>query len=133
MMMDNSLLITGMIAIFLILGLAIFVGHHFYRPNCECTCASSCFCRCGDCLEYEEINESEKKFGTCSLCLEEMKIRICQEEMKINEYLYLAPCQHTFHTECLARWLEEDDRCPLCSEGGLWYWSTNEGVPICIS
>ena len=43
---------------------------------------------------------------TCSICL---------DDLKINEEVSMLPkCRHTFHQDCLSRWLEQKEMCPLC-------------------
>ena len=44
------------------------------------------------------------ELACCSICLESI--------VKINEVT--KPCEHTFHTECITRWLENNRSCPLC-------------------
>ena len=41
--------------------------------------------------------------GNCSICLEE-----------IDKDALTTPCAHTFHKNCIERWLETSDMCPLC-------------------
>jgi hypothetical protein len=60
----------------------------------------------------EQINDKENI--TCS---------ICQEDIQINQKIYILPCKHTFHAtkeECLdgesniLAWLTKHDTCPTC-------------------
>ena len=113
-----------------------YCSDHFldycFCPDCGYTCVCSCFGHNRNRGDYEgieepvrtnetgkiithiEIGESfgtkevERSFGqrTCGICL---------EEMNVDEDLYRTPCRHKFHTYCLKRWLEENNRCPLCN------------------
>ena len=37
---------------------------------------------------------------------------ICREGMEESVALY--PCNHTFHLQCIRRWLQTHDTCPVC-------------------
>lgn len=39
---------------------------------------------------------------------------ICMTPIEEGDDSVMTPCQHPFHKECLARWLEEDMICPIC-------------------
>ncbi|RPA94497.1 hypothetical protein L873DRAFT_1830297 [Choiromyces venosus 120613-1] len=39
---------------------------------------------------------------------------ICKEELVIDEEVSQLPCKHCYHFECVSRWLEEHDTCPIC-------------------
>ena len=42
---------------------------------------------------------------------------ICYEPMKdLAHMLHLPPCGHSFHGECILRWLRSKPQCPLCRE-----------------
>ena len=94
------------ICLFVIGDLCLYRGHDF----CKCSCFCRCFRNKRIRSSYEEIYDVEKCLGNgqdnCTVCL---------EDMKINDDLYRAWCGHKFHTHCLERWLEEDNRCPLCN------------------
>ena len=40
------------------------------------------------------------------------KCLICLEEIE-NDQEYL-PCAHSFHSECISKWLNDHDTCPIC-------------------
>jgi hypothetical protein len=50
----------------------------------------------------------------CPICLN----NITDDTKKITQ------CKHTFHTECLTRWLHDNNSCPLCRT------HFNEPIPI---
>jgi len=39
---------------------------------------------------------------------------ICKEELVIDEEVSQLPCKHCYHFQCVSRWLEEHDTCPIC-------------------
>ncbi|KAF3918703.1 hypothetical protein AA313_de0207957 [Arthrobotrys entomopaga] len=39
---------------------------------------------------------------------------ICQDEYKSDEEVVKLPCKHLYHEECVKRWLETHDACPIC-------------------
>ncbi|KAF8023674.1 hypothetical protein BT93_F1003 [Corymbia citriodora subsp. variegata] len=39
---------------------------------------------------------------------------ICKDEISPDEEVACMPCKHTFHHECIVRWLNESNLCPLC-------------------
>ena len=43
-----------------------------------------------------------------------------------NHTLFKTPCGHRYHKECLLRWMEQSDCCPLCREPLPEYVSTHD-------
>mmetsp|Transcript_43779 Transcript_43779/g.85920 ORF Transcript_43779/g.85920 Transcript_43779/m.85920 type:complete len:201 (-) Transcript_43779:29-631(-) len=43
---------------------------------------------------------------SCTICLEDY---VCDEEFAITN-----ECKHVFHSECILRWLEQHNECPIC-------------------
>lgn len=39
---------------------------------------------------------------------------ICLNEVIIHDSIYLLPCNHHFHKDCIRPWLLEKQTCPLC-------------------
>ncbi|KAF3917430.1 hypothetical protein ABW21_db0207217 [Orbilia brochopaga] len=39
---------------------------------------------------------------------------VCQDEFKVQEEVVKLPCRHIYHDECVTRWLETHDACPIC-------------------
>ncbi|KAF3942335.1 hypothetical protein ABW19_dt0207820 [Dactylella cylindrospora] len=39
---------------------------------------------------------------------------VCQDEFKVDEEVVKLPCKHIYHEECVKRWLESHDACPIC-------------------
>lgn len=61
------------------------------------------------CYMSQIVEQNEKRFNKkekeCSICYEPMKIR--------NSYE--TPCGHTFHTNCLLKWRDQEkSTCPMC-------------------
>mmetsp|Transcript_16114 Transcript_16114/g.49254 ORF Transcript_16114/g.49254 Transcript_16114/m.49254 type:complete len:774 (-) Transcript_16114:94-2415(-) len=52
-----------------------------------------------------EENFNEDGQATCVIC-------IC--ELNNLDNTMVAPCQHAFHADCLTRWMEERQECPVC-------------------
>ena len=63
-------------------------------------------------LKPEEINEfviqKWKKNIPDKNCV------ICQEMFNINDMVRRLPCLHTFHQNCIDKWLESNSKCPTC-------------------
>ncbi|XP_042505628.1 E3 ubiquitin ligase BIG BROTHER-related-like [Macadamia integrifolia] len=41
---------------------------------------------------------------------------ICYMEYKNRDKLMILPCQHQYHSKCIARWLKQNKACPVCNE-----------------
>lgn len=58
------------------------------------------------CNEDEEENSSTSTPVECTVCL---------DPFSDGDYLRKLPCQHVFHSYCIAKWLvERNSSCPLC-------------------
>lgn len=57
------------------------------------------------------FNESDKLGYQCPICLKEFQIN---ENREIKNACKLPGCNHSFHCECLIKWLEHTSSCPLC-------------------
>eukprot|EP00581_Thalassiosira_minuscula_P008079 CAMPEP_0183704376 /NCGR_PEP_ID=MMETSP0737-20130205/1709_1 /TAXON_ID=385413 /ORGANISM="Thalassiosira miniscula, Strain CCMP1093" /LENGTH=476 /DNA_ID=CAMNT_0025931219 /DNA_START=74 /DNA_END=1504 /DNA_ORIENTATION=- len=57
-------------------------------------------------LDKESIAELSENQSTCNICLEEFKTG--------DEMRKVTHCNHTFHKECIDRWLERVASCPIC-------------------
>lgn len=42
---------------------------------------------------------------------------ICHEYMNLDQKVTQTMCSHSFHTECLEKWLEQKHNCPMCRHG----------------
>lgn len=72
----------------------------------------------------QEIITREMKTKTCLLpnnlegaTSEEQETElciICQDEYKNKEELGILQCGHTYHADCIRRWLHEKNVCPMC-------------------
>ena len=54
--------------------------------------------------KIEKAEKDEKEENECSICLENIE----EGSKKIVR------CGHIFHGECIGKWLEDHDKCPLC-------------------
>jgi len=76
-----------------------------------------------DDYSYDAYNEAATKEQLLLIKLIEYKnipdnliCVICQEdfsEMKDNKEIIILPCGHVFHNECILKWLEQKNTCPL--------------------
>lgn len=39
---------------------------------------------------------------------------VCKEDLLLDEEVARLPCKHTYHFECVSKWLETHDTCPIC-------------------
>ena len=57
-------------------------------------------------LEIREYNKaSENEINNCAICI---------DEFEENDQLHLLPCQHSFHSQCILKWLNRSKLCPIC-------------------
>jgi len=56
-------------------------------------------------LKEISFNEETCKAKDCS---------VCQEDYKNGENLLVMPCEHTFHKDCVKKWLSMHNSCPVC-------------------
>ncbi|XP_010315798.2 uncharacterized protein [Solanum lycopersicum] len=61
-------------------------------------------------LKKIEIDEENTTDDKCMVCLEEL---VKKEREGDNEIVSM-PCSHTFHGECITKWLETSHYCPIC-------------------
>ncbi|KAH7529058.1 hypothetical protein FEM48_Zijuj05G0143900 [Ziziphus jujuba var. spinosa] len=54
---------------------------------------------------HERVVAENEELGGCSICLEEFSARI--ELLRFG-------CKHLYHQNCIAKWLENQNSCPLC-------------------
>ena len=43
-----------------------------------------------------------------------MIFELWQEEYKDNDLLGILKCRHDFHTDCIKKWLQVKNACPVC-------------------
>lgn len=39
---------------------------------------------------------------------------ICMSHFKNNQHIRVLPCQHEYHSKCIARWFTMNSSCPIC-------------------
>ena len=90
-------------------------GLLIYTIICQCGC--KCLRQGRHRSDYEELFEieSSNEITESGKSFDQSDCQICLEEMKIKTSLFRAPCRHKFHKKCLAQWLREGNRCPLCN------------------
>ena len=52
--------------------------------------------------------------GVDALKGEEASCSVCMSEYEQGEKITVLPCFHSFHSECVNRWLESKPTCPVC-------------------
>eukprot|EP00826_Nyctotherus_ovalis_P058353 TRINITY_DN800_c0_g4_i3.p1 TRINITY_DN800_c0_g4~~TRINITY_DN800_c0_g4_i3.p1 ORF type:complete len:128 (+),score=15.71 TRINITY_DN800_c0_g4_i3:1414-1797(+) len=55
-------------------------------------------------------------YDDCSICLENVSVYPGGEgkKKKLRKKYYNTPCSHSFHTECLTKWMLNKTSCPVC-------------------
>lgn len=43
-----------------------------------------------------------------------MECSICLDTISKDRNIWITPCKHTFHGDCLMKWCVSDDTCPVC-------------------
>ena len=62
------------------------------------------------CLDPAQVVRAERRQSdgtplSCSICL---------EEVAVGDSLRTLPCMHTYHQQCVDKWLSEKAACPVC-------------------
>lgn len=69
-----------------------------------------------DINNMETISFSEIKNNTNNLIVQDSCV-ICSIEYTNNSCLRILPCKHTFHSECIDKWLiNYSNKCPICKQ-----------------
>lgn len=55
--------------------------------------------------DYTAVRDNNPDHSECPICM-------CQ--IRQNDQIMTPPCGHTFHRQCLTRWMEEELVCPVC-------------------
>ena len=70
---------------------------------------------------YYGNNIVSKKLKLKDSNLQDEKCPICQCNYKNNDLITDLPnCGHTFHSECLFKWLDTNETCPMCRSDNLF-------------
>jgi hypothetical protein len=56
-------------------------------------------------LKSEKLKVVDESNSSCSICLENFEVGATVKSLK---------CSHVFHSECLDKWIEVSNACPLC-------------------
>ncbi|PIA60934.1 hypothetical protein AQUCO_00300448v1 [Aquilegia coerulea] len=56
-------------------------------------------------LKTKQYDKENSKEESCS---------VCYQEFLMAEDVTLMPCSHIFHNNCIGRWLEMTNTCPMC-------------------
>lgn len=60
-------------------------------------------------VKFSELNDNDEKF--CSICHKDYK--------KSDLIVKLPNCNHFYHGECILKWLNQNNSCPLCRETNI--------------
>ena len=71
------------------------------KHHCRCSVGDSSICR----IHAKIYSFGEKTAESCPICY--------QSDLTANCFL---PCPHGFHFDCISRWLNESNCCPLCRQ-----------------
>lgn len=79
------------------------IEHNFNKQNCNQ-------------LDYNRPDYNfDESTSICSVDTDrEHSCMICLSEFTTNTENTALPCSHTFHTNCVARWVEQNRNCPIC-------------------
>jgi hypothetical protein len=61
-----------------------------------------------DNIDMKEIDEK--------LCksLEDLECSVCLKNFEIKDTICITKCNHNYHKECISKWFELNNTCPLC-------------------
>lgn len=65
---------------------------------------------------------------SCDL-IEDNECIICFEDYNTDMNMYMLPCCHIFHYECLIEWFDKYPTCPFCRLEIKFYNPVQVGVP----
>ena len=65
-------------------------------------------------LEKKNINIKSQLYNTIDKTLQIDECPICYEKFNDNSYISILFCNHYFHTNCIKKWCEINNICPLC-------------------
>ncbi|XP_020587255.1 uncharacterized protein LOC110029343 isoform X2 [Phalaenopsis equestris] len=80
----------------------------------------------GDKIGYVSTGLREEQIASCIIKLKpsifdihistekERKCSVCQEEYEIDDEVGKLGCDHSFHLECIKKWLLQKNACPVC-------------------
>ncbi|KAK1555656.1 hypothetical protein Q3G72_029612 [Acer saccharum] len=61
-------------------------------------------------IRQKSVINDQDRVGPCAVCLEEFSSGGANLTVTL-------PCSHVFHHSCICRWLEEQNKCPMCRRG----------------
>eukprot|EP01006_Ploeotia_vitrea_P041947 TRINITY_DN66588_c13_g9_i1.p1 TRINITY_DN66588_c13_g9~~TRINITY_DN66588_c13_g9_i1.p1 ORF type:complete len:448 (-),score=276.88 TRINITY_DN66588_c13_g9_i1:222-1493(-) len=61
------------------------------------------------CNAATKVRGKKNIYGSsCDMC------PVCQDDMSPGDWAVELPCRHSFHRECISRWLQIQHTCPMC-------------------
>ncbi|KAF8544841.1 hypothetical protein BDD12DRAFT_722859 [Trichophaea hybrida] len=62
----------------------------------------------------EDIEALPKVKVTEQMVNEGIDCAVCKEDLELDEQVTTLPCHHSYHFDCVSKWLEAHDTCPIC-------------------
>ncbi|KAF8249785.1 hypothetical protein K440DRAFT_649093 [Wilcoxina mikolae CBS 423.85] len=62
----------------------------------------------------EDIEALPKVRVTEQMVNEGIDCAVCKEDLMLDEQVTTLPCHHSYHFDCVSKWLEAHDTCPIC-------------------
>ncbi|CAF1039853.1 unnamed protein product [Adineta ricciae] len=54
------------------------------------------------------------RYKICTLSSKQTACVICMSHFKNGQHIRVLPCQHEYHSKCIARWFTMNSSCPIC-------------------
>ena len=61
-------------------------------------------------IDKLNINEIKNKSKMTTI-----ECSICRDEYKIGDKIVFLPCLHKFHYQCIIKWMNDQNKCPICN------------------
>ena len=69
-------------------------------------------------LSKEELKSFKNKFKITNPDIEEikkeLKLKLKDDQSELTDCVKIKKCGHAYHNDCLKKWFETNNTCPLC-------------------
>lgn len=73
-------------------------------------------------LSFIEYNLPSNK--ECTICRNNLNVQsIYNQDIGIESIVHNGKCSHSFHKECISKWIIKNKTCPICSD--IWHCNYN--------